>query len=96
MRNSDASALVLKREEFKINTMYAKWINGRYVVYSYGEHYPMFVWRNGIWYENRDKYSQTTTIHHSAARPKGTEIKRRTTIQLNYIIEVDQLSLKRS
>lgn len=34
-----------------------------YVVYAYGDHYPMYVWDEGAqaWYGNHSKYSPTTT-----------------------------------
>lgn len=46
----------------------------RYVVYSYGEHWPLFVaeWLDDgpvTWYENIDKYSATTSRHKSQAHP---------------------------
>ena len=40
-----------------------------YVVYSYGEHWPLFVYAGGHWYENRVKYSRTTSKQHSQAHP---------------------------
>lgn len=42
-----------------------------YVVYSYGTHWPLFVYDNtsSTWYENEDKYSVTTSRHHSQAHP---------------------------
>ena len=45
----------------------------RYVVYSYGEHFPLFICEEfdgvEVWYENVDKYSRTTSKHHSQAHP---------------------------
>ena len=43
----------------------------RYVVYSYGWHFPMYIWDEVTqrWYGNRDKYSRTTTRHQYAANP---------------------------
>ena len=41
----------------------------RYAVYSYGEHWPLFVWYDGTWYGNEDKYSPTTTKHQSQTHP---------------------------
>jgi hypothetical protein len=41
----------------------------RYVVYSYGEHWPLFVYEDGKWYENADKYSRSTTKHHGQLHP---------------------------
>lgn len=40
-----------------------------YVVYSYGDHWPLFVEHDGVWYENSGRYSMTTSNHHSAAHP---------------------------
>lgn len=40
-----------------------------YVVFSYGEHWPLFAWDNGDWYENEDKYSVTTSKHRTQAHP---------------------------
>jgi hypothetical protein len=43
----------------------------RYVVYSYGTHFPMYIWDRdtGMWYGNKDKYSSTTSRHQSACHP---------------------------
>jgi hypothetical protein len=40
-----------------------------YVVTSYGAHFPLFIWENGVWYENVDKYSVTTSKHRSQTHP---------------------------
>ena len=40
-----------------------------YVVYSYGEQWPLFVWDGFDWYENEEKYSPTTTRHRANANP---------------------------
>lgn len=44
---------------------------GIYVVYSYGGHWPLWVydWRADQWYENADTYGNTTSRHKSATRP---------------------------
>lgn len=47
-----------------------------YVVYSYGEHWPLFVWDGFDWYENEDSYSPTTSRHRSNANPYAPTIKR--------------------
>jgi hypothetical protein len=55
----------------------------RYVVYSYGRHFPLYIaeWESGVditdggssagimWYENINKYSVTTSKHKTQARP---------------------------
>jgi hypothetical protein len=42
-----------------------------YVIYSYGEHFPMYVYddESGRWLGNKDKYSRTTSTHQSKYRP---------------------------
>lgn len=60
--------------EFLGNSIYAQWwtcANGlrMYVVFSYGIHWPLFIWHGGKWYANGDKYSVTTSRHKSAANP---------------------------
>tara|TARA_R100001463_G_C3481018_1_gene216941 strand:- start:274 stop:717 length:444 start_codon:yes stop_codon:yes gene_type:complete len=47
-----------------------------YVVYSYGHHFPMYIYdrQAGIWIGSRDKYSSSTSKHQSQCRPSA-EIK---------------------
>jgi hypothetical protein len=45
-----------------------------YVVYSYGEHFPLFVAETDdqnrtVWYENADRYSVTTSKHRTQTHP---------------------------
>lgn len=42
-----------------------------YVIYSYGQHFPMYVYDSETeqWYGNYDKYSRTTSTHQSKYRP---------------------------
>ena len=44
---------------------------GIYAVYSYGGHWPLWVydWNASQWYENVDKYSKTTGRHKSDTMP---------------------------
>lgn len=41
----------------------------RYVVYSYGAHWPLYIHCNGKWYGNAGKTSRTTTKHASQTHP---------------------------
>ena len=43
-----------------------------YAVYSYGNHFPMYVYDNdtGQWFGNTGKYSPTTTKHQTMFRPR--------------------------
>ena len=40
-----------------------------YVVYSYGSHFPLYAYHEGLWYGNSDKYSVTTSRHRTYAHP---------------------------
>lgn len=52
--------------------LFGKWETPTlFVVYSYGEHWPLFAWdgQTNEWLENYDKYSPTTSRHHTYAHP---------------------------
>ena len=84
--NNKARDYVNGHKEFQGSNTFAKWLekgNGRedadklYVVYSYGSHFPMYVYdkEQGKWIGNKDKYSQSTTRHQSLLRPsQGVEV----------------------
>lgn len=79
--NRDARQYVQNHKPFEGNNLYAvtrqcaspdpeNYNTAQYyVVYSYGEHYPMFIYINGKWFENGDKYSPTTSKHRSQCHP---------------------------
>jgi len=78
--NSDARSLVQNRIDFNGNNTYARTHEANkdrptdlYIVYSYGSHFPLFIAETfeGItkWYENADRYSQTTSKHRSQLHP---------------------------
>lgn len=73
--NSDAASYVDCQEPFQTNnkTLFARKRDGLYVVYSYGEHFPLYVYDfvSGVWFGNGDRYSVTTTRHKTHARPQG-------------------------
>ena len=78
---------VENRREFNGSNLYARKIGKLYIVYSYGEHYPMFLYRKGWWYENSDGYSKSTGRHHSNAKPYySRNIKSLTTEDMKNII----------
>jgi hypothetical protein len=58
-------------------TAWGQWLLGRnlYVVYSYGAHYPMYVYDQHIdrWYANTDYESNTTQRHKTQAKPRVTQ-----------------------
>lgn len=64
--------------EFQGSNTFAKWSsmaedNQVYIVYSYGHHFPMYIYdaKEKKWVGNKDKYSQSTTRHQSLLRPSG-------------------------
>ncbi len=67
------------RKTFRTNneTVYARYESRSntdkdlYVVYSYGEHFPMYVYDDEThsWFGNEDKYSTTTSKHQTLAKP---------------------------
>ena len=69
--NSEASSYAENHQPFKGNQLEAKNLeNGDYVILSYG-YYPIWYWnkKDNKWYQNKDKFSQTTARHISASRP---------------------------
>ena len=57
---------------FIANNLYAENINDRfYVVYSYGPHWPLWVYDRQVrvWYGHNSKYSQTTSKHKFQSKP---------------------------
>ena len=75
--NRDVRACVQTLETFDNSTgslwstIYGDSNSMRYVVFSYGPHWPLFVYdyRTHTWFENKDKYSVTTSRHRSVAHP---------------------------
>lgn len=89
--NKDAWSEVVKKEAFVGSNMWGEWItrgghwandevvgevSELYVVYSYGTHFPMYIYdkQMGQWLGNKDKYSQSTTRHQSQTRPSNVEV----------------------
>jgi len=71
--NADARPYVARREPFKGSNLWGEWRNtdehessGVYVVYSYGQHFPMWVY---------DEDSRTTSKHKGQTHPLGVDIK---------------------
>ena len=67
--NSSARTFVQSRLPFKGNNTFGETIDGVYVVFSYGHHWPLFVYVDGTWYENQERYSVSTSKHRSQLHP---------------------------
>jgi len=65
MLNADAKEFIENHWPFKVNNMFAKQVGRMYIVYSYGEHWPLAVWTDGTgWMVNVEKVSRTTDRHY--------------------------------
>lgn len=76
-----ARSYVQRTEPFRNSNgqLYAEWIdpshsednNSRYVVYSYGPHWPLFIYVPEIntWFENSERHSMTTSKHRTHTHP---------------------------
>ena len=80
--NKYARRLVDHREEFHGSNLFSKWNSKRsvYTVYSYGYHWPLVAWvlgigRQGGWFVNVEKHSQTTSCHLTHARPTADAVE---------------------
>lgn len=79
LANNQVRDAVNERRDFMNNnqTLYSasNWRDddGLYVVYSYGNHYPAYVYDYGTktWFGNETKSSRTTERHKTQARPDG-------------------------
>ena len=100
--NKEIRAKVEFMEEFdnKNSSCYGRRLEkaGLYVVYSYGEHWPLFVydWRVNQWYENNSSakeilgYGTTTSRHASHSRPYDLT----TSAKANGFIEMSVAEIK--
>jgi hypothetical protein len=73
--NQKARQFVQNRQEFKGANTFAESHGQVYIVFSYGHHWILFVWKDGVWYENKDKYSATTSKHRSQLHPLTDTVK---------------------
>lgn len=79
--NRDARRFVNDCISFRGNNLYGEILRvGLYVVYSFGNHFPLYAKIKGKWYRNKEKYSRTTSKHVTQACPCG--VKRITGVSL--------------
>ena len=57
--------------EFEGSSIFAEDTNNQYTVYSYGQHFPMYIYnkQENIWFGNKNRYSRTTSKHQSQCLP---------------------------
>ena len=68
--NTRARYVVNNKIPFQGSNTHGEYRNGSYVVFSYGW-YPLFVFKDGQWFENEEKYSVSTSKQTSQLRPYG-------------------------
>jgi len=71
--NKRGRDFVINRIPFTGSNIMGKYVGGVYVVTSYNW-YPIFVFKNGQWYENGSGYSMSTKKQMSQLRPNGENI----------------------
>ena len=73
LANNALRGPISRREMFKTNSgaVYPRRVGDLYVVYSYGDHFPMWVYDGHInqWFGNQDRWSRTTSKQQSQTRP---------------------------
>ena len=67
--NKNARNIVENRCEFNGSNTFGRFESDCYAVYSYGYHFPMFVFKYGQWHENSEKYSVSTSKQQTQLRP---------------------------
>jgi len=66
--NTRGRNLVVNKIPFKGSNTHGEYVNGSYVVFSYNW-YPIFVFKDGQWFENEEGYSMSTKKQMSQLRP---------------------------
>ena len=76
--NRDASTYTSAKCEFKANNIFAEWTpdGTRYVVYSYGPHWPLYIYDSTTdqWYANFSHFGRTTSKHKSQANLTSADL----------------------
>lgn len=70
--NRDAGEFAAQRLPFTGSNLFGQVIDEThdvYAVFSYGHHFPLYVWVKDRWFANTDSRSQSTSRHYSQARP---------------------------
>jgi len=71
--NSEARSKVDSRTPFRGSNVAGGFIGDVYLVESYG-YYPLFVYKDGVWYENMNKFSASTAKQMSQVRPNAETV----------------------
>jgi hypothetical protein len=88
----EARAKVQARHPFRTSNgqLFGRWVSPNvYAVYSYGEHWPLFMWDSFTWFENEDRHSVTTSHHRGYTHPH-TATQARSTTWLRQFIAAEE------
>ena len=88
--NKDSFTYVESQTPFKANNLTADFENDCFVVRSY-EHYPIFIFKGGQWFENNNGYSNTTKRQMFYCR-QNIETTLKSTNELNEMINKNENS----
>ena len=91
--NGKCSKYVNNRIVFNANNIFSEVKNNCYVVYSYGYHFPMYVFRSGKWYANKDKYSITTSSQQTQSKPDNIDVYVKTEVLKDIINNISDIEL---
>lgn len=88
--STEASIHAAAREPFRNgnNTLFSAEWRRLYVVYSYGEHWPLFIYDRdmGVWFENETSSTVTTNKHRSQARPHNVNPVKLTCAEMKRLV----------
>ena len=75
--NAKCRDAVSRRLPFKGSNLWGEWVDGVYVVFSYGKHFPLWVYdaETEQWFGNADRYSVSTSKHRTQSQPLQATIK---------------------
>lgn len=77
---------VVNRQEFKGNNIFARHYGPLYAVFSYRHDWPLFIHGAGMWFENKDKFSRSTSRHHTAAHPLSHNTRKLSVHEMNDLL----------
>jgi hypothetical protein len=75
--NAKCRTKVQLRQPFKGSNLWGEWVGSVYAVYSYGRHFPLWVYdpETEQWFGNADRYSVSTSKHRTQSQPLQVAIK---------------------
>ena len=100
--NTDSRDYVHSRKPFRGSNLYAEWVSDRneesferYVVYSYGEHWPLFIYdvQLHVWFENISWYSVSTSKQKSQCNPHAAAPIQLSAEQMKRVVRVGPVGL---